>query len=466
MKKLIITSFLLAIFATCNTIVAQNVQEEYLGLPGDNLNLYAVMRLFQESKTLEDFERSLNDENSNINNLDLNGDNLVDYIRVIDYVDGNVHNIVLQDAVDNTQTQDVAVFTVQRSNNGQVQIQLTGDEALYGKDYIIEPRYADGTAGETPNPGYTGGTNVTVVTTSPVIIARWPIIRFMYRPSYVAWHSRWYWGYYPSYWHPWQPFSWNYYYGYQYNWYRDYYRDYRRLNYHRYPRWNEFYYTSRRSHSSYVSNRIQSGSYKSTYSHPEQRREGEAMYTRLHSSQNNKQTGRRTSGTTSAGSSRTQTNRNINSTGNRVNTQRRSTSTVNERSGTVRQPVQNSNSSRRSTTTTTTTRPITNKSAGQNTTTTGRSTTTRTKTNRSVATQRSGQNAETTRRSSSVGNRSTTNPPRSESAGRARSSSSKSSATRVNSSSRRSSGSSKAVKTEKKSGNSKTTATKKESRRK
>ena len=96
MKKFIIISILAALFSTCTTLRAQNKQEDYLGLPGDNLNLYAVMKLFQQSKTLEEFERILNDEKSNINNLDLNGDNMVDYIKVFDDVDGNVHNIVLQ----------------------------------------------------------------------------------------------------------------------------------------------------------------------------------------------------------------------------------------------------------------------------------------------------------------------------------------------------------------------------------
>ncbi len=37
------------------------------------------------------------------------------------------------------EAQDVAVFTVQRFSDGEVQIQLTGDEDLYGKNYIIEP---------------------------------------------------------------------------------------------------------------------------------------------------------------------------------------------------------------------------------------------------------------------------------------------------------------------------------------
>ena len=53
-----------------------------LGLPGDNLDLFAVLDLFQKSKTIEDFEKSLNEEKTGINNLDLNLDNKVDFIKV------------------------------------------------------------------------------------------------------------------------------------------------------------------------------------------------------------------------------------------------------------------------------------------------------------------------------------------------------------------------------------------------
>src|SRR5512139_2158312 len=124
MKKLIITSILALLVSAGSALMAQDYPEEYLGLPGDNLNLYAVMKLFQESETLEAFERDLNDEKSKINNLDLNGDNLVDYITVTDYVDGNVHTIALRTALNKKETQDVAVFTVQQFKDGSVQIQL------------------------------------------------------------------------------------------------------------------------------------------------------------------------------------------------------------------------------------------------------------------------------------------------------------------------------------------------------
>ena len=116
MKKFICTSILTVLIASLTAVSARNYPEEYLGLPGDNLNLYATMKLFQESETLEAFERDLNDEKSKINNLDLNGDNLVDYITVTDYVDGNAHTIVLRTALNNKESQDVAVFTVQNSS--------------------------------------------------------------------------------------------------------------------------------------------------------------------------------------------------------------------------------------------------------------------------------------------------------------------------------------------------------------
>jgi len=43
-------------------------------LPGDDLDLYAVLDLFQKSKTIEAFEKSLNEEKASIVNLDLNND--------------------------------------------------------------------------------------------------------------------------------------------------------------------------------------------------------------------------------------------------------------------------------------------------------------------------------------------------------------------------------------------------------
>ncbi len=348
MKKYLTSAIILVMLATGATLKAQARQDEYLGLPGDNLNLYAVMKLFQESPTLETFERDLNDQSFRINNLDLNGDNMIDYLTVRDYADRDVHTIVLQDAINNRETQDVAVFTVQRFQNGQVQIQLIGDEALYGKNYIIEPITDEELASQTPNPGYTGNPayNGTVVRTTYYEIAAWPMVRFIYSPGYVGWHSSWYWGYYPTYWHPWRPYYWDYYYGYHYHMYNDYYRNYRHWNNPRYTHWNDSYYTSRRSYSPYVSGRIKSGTYKVTYSHPEQRSKGEALYT----STAHNQTNRRSEPShvnNQVRSNDTRASQHGQPAGNNAGTSRRSTAPETRSSGNTSKPETRSNGNTR-----------------------------------------------------------------------------------------------------------------------
>ncbi len=314
MKKLIIISILSLLTAVGSTARTEAYPDEYLGLPGDNLNLYATMKLFQESETLEGFERSLNDENSRINNLDLNGDNLVDYIMVVDYVDGHVHTIVLRAALNRDETQDVAVFTVQRFNDGSVQIQCIGDEALYGRNYIVEPIYAD--SNETLNPGYIGnaGNNgrPSVVSVTTYQVAAWPVIRYIYRPSYVSWHSSWSWGYYPSYWNPWRPFYWHTYYGYHSNFHNHYYAHYRHWDHHRYHRYNDHYYTSIRTYSPRVTVRIKEGNYRTTYSRPDLRRKGEVLYTRTNRENTNSRTsysGRRSDSNSSSNIKNSSTSR-------------------------------------------------------------------------------------------------------------------------------------------------------------
>ena len=242
------------------------------------------MDLFQQSETLEEFERSLNDKESTINNLDLNGDNYVDYITVSDYTDGDVHNIALRAALDRNEQQDVAVFVVEKLRNGAVQIQLIGDEALYGPDYIVEPIYA-----ETPNPGYTGKPsrkNVKVVTTTYYDIATWPIIRYVYHPRYTVWRSSWYYGYYPSYWRPWRPHYWHYYYGYHYHWHDHYYRHYRHCDRYRSRHYVTYYRPHVRVYSPTVIVNVNKGRYTNTYSRPDRRVAGEKHYTRTASKRN------------------------------------------------------------------------------------------------------------------------------------------------------------------------------------
>lgn len=144
----------------------------------DNLDLRAVATIFGDSKDLEDFEYRLNDPKTQISNLDLNNDNYVDYLRVIESVEGNAHIIVIQAVLDKDLYQDIATVEVEKDRNNNVLVQVVGDVYMYGDNYIYEPVYV----------------------TRPVIYTTFWVN--YYRP----YCSSWYWGYYPSYYSYWAPY--------------------------------------------------------------------------------------------------------------------------------------------------------------------------------------------------------------------------------------------------------------------
>ena len=262
MKKILIytLSITLSLFST-QLFAQDNTPADSLGLPGDNLNLYGVLNLFQQSATLESFEKKINDENSKVNNLDLNNDNNIDYINVIDNVNGSAHAIVLQTTISAKETQDLAVIEVEKDKDNKLFVQIIGDEALYGKDYIIEPNDKS-VSEDTPNPGYKKDGNTTTINnyTTNQPVASWGIISYMYQPTYRVYVSPYRWAYYPNYWKPWRPMGYHMYYGYH----RPYYGYYRRGYTYLAPV-AHVHYGPRRTTSVTVINNRQSGVYRSTY---------------------------------------------------------------------------------------------------------------------------------------------------------------------------------------------------------
>lgn len=177
------------------------IDSTLLGLPGDNLDLYAVLDLFQKSKTIEEFEKSLNLESTGINNLDLDLDSKVDFIKVLTKKDGDDFTFILQIDVTKTEKQDVAVIMVSKGKDKKVTMQIIGDKDLYGKDYIVELKESK-TAAVTANPGYTGNDTVIVsapASTTTVIVESAPIVQYVYSPAYVPYAPPYYYGYYPPY---------------------------------------------------------------------------------------------------------------------------------------------------------------------------------------------------------------------------------------------------------------------------
>jgi hypothetical protein len=172
-----------------------------LGLAGDGLDLYAVLDLFQKAKTIESFEKTLNDPKTKVNNLDLDLDKKVDFIKVVtekkDKKDDS-YMFILRVDVSKTESQDVAVILLDRDKDKKVSMQIVGDEELYGKDYVIEPK---GNSPVTPNPGYKGEDPVTVTVEAPatnVVVQQAPVVQYVYSPAYVPYAPPYYYGYYPG----------------------------------------------------------------------------------------------------------------------------------------------------------------------------------------------------------------------------------------------------------------------------
>lgn len=176
--KIFILSFVTLLFV--NTIHSQtrttvNASNSEIS---DNLDLKAVASIFGDSENLEDFEKRLNDPKLKISNLDLNDDRQVDYLRVIESVEGNTHLIVIQAILERDIFQDVATIEVEKDRYNNLQVQVVGDPYMYGNNYIYEPVYVH----------------------SPLLFS------YFWKPNYRLYYSRWNWGFYPRFYYYWRPF--------------------------------------------------------------------------------------------------------------------------------------------------------------------------------------------------------------------------------------------------------------------
>ena len=160
-----------------------------------SLDLKVVAKLFAEASTTEQFENMLNNPDSAFSNLDLNGDNQIDYLRVVEAGTADNKLIVIQAVLAKDIYQDVASIYIEKDTTTQeVSVQIIGDEYIYGTNYIIEPVY----------------------------VYRPVIYNWFWSPRWYCWESPWYWGYWPGWWY-YRPC-------YAYHWYYD--RCYRFHHYH------------------------------------------------------------------------------------------------------------------------------------------------------------------------------------------------------------------------------------------
>lgn len=186
---------ILGVVALLSGVVAGFGQASQPEVPGDNFSLEGALELFKKSSSPEEFEKMLNTPDTKVNNLDLNGDGYIDYVRVNDIHQGNIHTFVIQAIVAEDEFQDIAVIALEKKANGKAILQITGNEDIYGVTTIIEPTREVRT--------YAGA----YASNTVVNVWAWPVVQYVYGPHYRVWVSPWRWHYRPVWWSPWRPIA-------------------------------------------------------------------------------------------------------------------------------------------------------------------------------------------------------------------------------------------------------------------
>ena len=104
-------------------------------MASDGLDLQAVTELATKVKTPQELEKSLNAPNNKVNNLDLNEDNVVDFIKVTEINNDTGKGFSLTTEVAPNDEQELAViqFEVDKATQ-QATVQTTGNPQVYGNN--------------------------------------------------------------------------------------------------------------------------------------------------------------------------------------------------------------------------------------------------------------------------------------------------------------------------------------------
>lgn len=211
MKKFKQLATAILMLTVASTVTAQS-NEDSTGLPGDNFSLNGALEMFKKANSPEDFEKLINSKDNNVNNLDLDGDGEVDYVKVIDKSDKDAHALILQVPVSETENQDIAVIEIEKTGDTTAVLQIVGDEDIYGEQVIVEASDGNEEPSEEMNESRGNGPSAIIDYTPGLVVVNvwfWPSIRFVYAPLYKPWVSPWRWKYHPFWFHPWRSLTWS-----------------------------------------------------------------------------------------------------------------------------------------------------------------------------------------------------------------------------------------------------------------
>ena len=135
MKKVFYLFGILILLNSCgsngNNGQGNNVSIQSTALPGFNVNNFA--NLVRQTTNPSQLENQINQDGNDVNNLDLNKDGKVDFLKVTE----SENKIQVTDDVDENNAVNVATLTITRNqaDNNAADMQIQGNPSYCGQDY-------------------------------------------------------------------------------------------------------------------------------------------------------------------------------------------------------------------------------------------------------------------------------------------------------------------------------------------
>jgi hypothetical protein len=106
----------------------------------ENLDLQAVGELLKTVNNAEELERALNSDNPRINNLDLDENDIVDYIAVTEYGNESARGFSLTTELAQGEVQEIASIEIEKTE-GFADAQIYGNRQIYGNNHYYHNRF-------------------------------------------------------------------------------------------------------------------------------------------------------------------------------------------------------------------------------------------------------------------------------------------------------------------------------------
>jgi len=136
----------------------------------DGLDLEALTATVKEVSSGEELEKTINSANG-INNLDLNADGEVDYIRVTEYGDRESYGFSLTVQPEEREEQEVATIEISKEDDDTL-VQTTGNQHIYGSGHVYHSHFP---------------------------VTSFLLWSYFLTPRWTPYYSPWHYGYYPTY---------------------------------------------------------------------------------------------------------------------------------------------------------------------------------------------------------------------------------------------------------------------------